>query len=144
MADQAPEPRLTRRHFLGQGFTIMAGCACLPLLYALGGCQRSDSDPASVPLIVPLAMLPLDERTNLEHDGHPIELLRTSSGITARSLRCTHQGCKVRWHEDDQQYICPCHEGKFDAQGEVVYGMPRRPLAVLAVTLQGDVVIVDP
>jgi cytochrome b6-f complex iron-sulfur subunit len=108
----------------------------------LNGCQETDADSAPSSLTVPLAMLPPGQRTNLELDGHPIELLRTENGVTARSLRCTHQGCEVKWEEDAQQYVCPCHEGKFDAHGKVIYGMPTRPLATLAVSIQGDQVIV--
>lgn len=142
MADRMRPVDFPRRRFLGHGFSLLAACSCLPLLQLLGGCQQKSPPPPAESLTVPLAMLPLGQRTNLEHQGKPVELLRTENGVRARSLLCTHLGCKVRWHEDKQQYICPCHEGKFNADGEVVYGMPRRSLATLAVTIAGDEVIV--
>jgi cytochrome b6-f complex iron-sulfur subunit len=135
---------LPRRRFLGQGFGLLGACFCLPLLDLLAGCQQEDGDPAPGPVSVPVAMLSPGKRITVEVAGQPVELLRTESGVTARSLRCTHQGCKVKWHEAEQQYICPCHEGKFDADGQVVYGMPRRPLAVLTARIEGNQVIVDP
>jgi len=97
---------------------------------------------AREPLTISMSDLPLDQRIRFENDGKPVELLRTAEGVTARSLLCTHQGCKVRWYPDKQLYICPCHEGKFDANGDVVYGMPPRPLARLEVTIQNGQVTV--
>ena len=132
-----------RRRFLKNGFRIMAACSCLPLFELLSGCQEEEAPPQTGPLVVPLAMVPEGQRTQVEHHGVPVELVRTGEGVTARSLLCTHQGCKVVWHEDRQLYICPCHEGKFDINGEVVYGMPRKPLNLLKVTVQAGQVIVD-
>jgi Rieske Fe-S protein len=131
-----------RRQFLAAGFRVTAACLCLPLLDLVSGCSQEESAQASEPLTVPLAMVPMGGRTRLDNGGRPVELQRTETGITARSLLCTHQGCKVSWHEDKQLYICPCHEGKYDANGEVVYGMPRKPLSVLAVTVKDGQVIV--
>ena len=41
---------------------------------------------------------------------------------------CTHLGCRVSWHEDQEHYISPCHNGHFDIVGNVVSGPPPRPL----------------
>lgn len=41
---------------------------------------------------------------------------------------CTHLGCRVSWHPDQQHYISPCHDGHFDIIGNVVSGPPPRPL----------------
>jgi Rieske Fe-S protein len=41
---------------------------------------------------------------------------------------CTHLACKVKWHEDTQEYISPCHDGRFDIDGNVTKGPPPRPL----------------
>ncbi len=48
--------------------------------------------------------------------------------VVARSLLCTHQGCEVAWQPDPDHYVCPCHDGRFDAAGSPVYGPPRQPL----------------
>lgn len=45
------------------------------------------------------------------------------------SMTCTHLGCGVRWESDTQRFICPCHNGAFDAQGNVVAPPPEKPLA---------------
>ena len=41
---------------------------------------------------------------------------------------CTHLGCRVSWHSEQQHYVSPCHDGHFDIVGDVVYGPPPRPL----------------
>lgn len=48
----------------------------------------------------------------------------------ALSARCTHKGCEVEWDGDDHQFICPCHNGRFDSQGKRTGGPPRKPLVV--------------
>lgn len=142
MADFPQSTSGDRRGFLKSCFSWMAACFSLPLWNLVTGCNGESQAPASEPLTVPLAMVPVGKRTRLANNGRPVELLRTEEGITARSLLCTHQGCKVRWHEDKQLYICPCHEGQFDSQGNVVYGMPRKPLPVLKVVVQDGLVVV--
>ena len=54
--------------------------------------------------------------------------LREGDKVTALSNRCTHLSCRVTWHEDRREYVCPCHDGYFDAVGKVVSGPPPRPL----------------
>lgn len=49
-------------------------------------------------------------------------------GFVVFSNECTHLGCGVRWDKEARQFLCPCHDGKFDDRGEVVAGPPPRPL----------------
>jgi menaquinol-cytochrome c reductase iron-sulfur subunit len=44
------------------------------------------------------------------------------------SNQCTHLACRVTWKPEDQEYFCPCHNGIFDPNGEVVSGPPPKPL----------------
>ena len=48
--------------------------------------------------------------------------------FTAMSNVCTHLGCRVRWIAESQQFFCPCHNGIYDKQGNVLSGPPPRPL----------------
>jgi menaquinol-cytochrome c reductase iron-sulfur subunit len=41
---------------------------------------------------------------------------------------CTHLSCRVTWHTDQGQYICPCHDGRFSKDGRILSGPPPRPL----------------
>jgi Rieske Fe-S protein len=46
----------------------------------------------------------------------------------AMSNICTHLGCRIRWIADDEQFFCPCHNGVYDKEGNVLAGPPPRPL----------------
>jgi menaquinol-cytochrome c reductase iron-sulfur subunit len=56
--------------------------------------------------------------------------VRTDDGrdFIAMSNICTHLGCRVRWIAEQQQFFCPCHNGVFDKDGNVLSGPPPRPL----------------
>ncbi|MBV8140456.1 MAG: Rieske 2Fe-2S domain-containing protein [Verrucomicrobia bacterium] len=46
------------------------------------------------------------------------------------AANCTHLGCPVRWFEESQLFLCPCHGGAFYADGEHAAGPPPRGLYV--------------
>lgn len=52
---------------------------------------------------------------------------------------CTHLGCTVKWHEDQQRFACPCHSGFFTRQGEIISGPPPRPLRRLEAKVEDGV-----
>ena len=56
----------------------------------------------------------------------------------AMSNTCTHLGCRVRWIEDQQQFFCPCHNARFNKEGEVLAGPPPRPLDRYTVKVEDD------
>lgn len=53
---------------------------------------------------------------------------KSESEVQVFSDICTHLGCRVSWHPDQEHYISPCHDGHFDIVGNVVSGPPPRPL----------------
>lgn len=62
--------------------------------------------------------------------------------MSALSLLCTHTACQVAWEPDREIYRCACHEGFFDADGQVLAGPPERPLRRLPVRVEGEEVVV--
>ncbi|MEZ4865226.1 MAG: Rieske (2Fe-2S) protein [Caldilineaceae bacterium] len=48
--------------------------------------------------------------------------------FVAFSVNCTHLGCPVRWLADARLFMCPCHGGVYNEQGQVVAGPPPRAL----------------
>jgi Rieske Fe-S protein len=142
MKNPTTGPGPSRRRFITGGCRLAATCLCLPLLDLFAGCGPGTEDAPPPPLRVELGSLPLGRRVRFEHDGRPVEIIRTADGVTARSLLCTHQGCNVSWIEADGIYLFPCHDGQFDAQGRPIYGPPREPLRDLAVTVTDTEVIV--
>jgi len=126
-------PAITRRLFLA---------ACLPA----AACARPGAGPGAAPQPAdfPASRFPEGVRVTVSVAGRPVEVVRTASAVTARSLLCTHQGCEVAWSEAANAYLCPCHEGKFDAEGRPKEGPPPKPLAAVAARLDGERVLVGP
>ena len=123
---------LSRRAFLA---------ACAPL----AACARARSEPPGPrPVALPLERFPSGVRITVSISGHPVEVLRSASGVTARSLLCTHQGCEVSWSDSDGVYSCPCHEGRFDAEGRPKEGPPPKPLPTLPARIEGSLLLVGP
>jgi len=53
---------------------------------------------------------------------------KSESDLLALSNRCTHLSCSVNWVEEQQEYVCPCHDAQFDIDGNVNAGPPPTPL----------------
>jgi cytochrome b6-f complex iron-sulfur subunit len=78
------------------------------------------------------------------HRGQKFFIIRDEMGFLALSARCTHLGCMVVWNRDHRMFLCPCHGGKFDAEGRNVEGPPPRPLDALALRMDdGGFLVVD-
>ncbi|NIM92717.1 MAG: Rieske 2Fe-2S domain-containing protein [Anaerolineales bacterium] len=55
-------------------------------------------------------------------------LTENGRDFIAMSNICTHLGCRVRWIDDREEFFCPCHNGVFDKNGQIVSGPVPRPL----------------
>lgn len=61
----------------------------------------------------------------------------------ALSRTCTHLGCSVPWHGEQQQFICPCHGSSFDKRGIVLTPPAIRPLDYFPVKIENGLIRVD-
>jgi len=52
------------------------------------------------------------------------------SALNVLSSSCAHLGCPVRWitREGEGEFLCPCHGGIYNINGEYVAGPPPRDL----------------
>lgn len=48
--------------------------------------------------------------------------------IIAFDPLCTHIECEYEWKNEKKQFFCPCHDGWFDMEGNVLAGPPPRAL----------------
>jgi cytochrome b6-f complex iron-sulfur subunit len=83
-------------------------------------------DPSGKPIIVS-AVLEEGSTIGLAF-GHPTVVIDYKGQLRAFSAVCTHLGCLVQWKKDERIFLCPCHAGKFDANGNVISGPPPKPL----------------
>ena len=75
--------------------------------------------------------------------GRPAVVLQPRVGeYVALSAVCTHLGCIVKWIDESQEFLCPCHAGRFSAGGQVLGGPPPRALDTYPLTLDGDDIII--
>ena len=69
-------------------------------------------------------------------------VLADNEEFVALPAVCTHRHCILEFEEETGQLLCPCHQGVFDLNGNVLGGPPPRPLEVLSVTVKGGIVYV--
>jgi menaquinol-cytochrome c reductase iron-sulfur subunit len=137
--------KLNRQDFLKLGIaavgaTIGAGIGIPAVSYVVGPALKKEGEQNWIQLGA-VAKIPLGEPTLFKYkvktqtgwivDEHEISVyVLTDDGreFAAISNICTHLGCRVRWIADDNEFFCPCHNGIFDKEGNVVSGPPPRPL----------------
>jgi len=127
------ERRTTRRSFLGrllQG-TLLTGVAAVAgsiVAYLFPAAEVSSAlGPRRVKVGRPEDLPPGTGKLTLV-DDEPVWVVHLSSGFAGISAWCTHKGCTIEWQEQRRLFACPCHEGLFDERGNVVSGLPLRPL----------------
>jgi cytochrome b6-f complex iron-sulfur subunit len=127
---------ISRRDFLKlarDGFLTLSG------ILALGGLLRFlDFDPNLAPEtefdLGSADNYPLGSRTVFPEI--PAILIHTESGFSALSLVCTHLGCTLESGADG--FACPCHNSRFDAEGNVTHGPAAKHLQSLRVEVKAE------
>lgn len=65
----------------------------------------------------------------VRHGREPIFVVRTAVGeLIGVAAVCTHLHCVLDFDRSQNRLACPCHEGAFDLNGNVLGGPPPRPL----------------
>ena len=64
--------------------------------------------------------------------------------FVAFAVNCTHLGCPVRWLQDANLFMCPCHGGVFYNDGQPAAGPPPRPLTRYQVRVRDGQVEIQP
>jgi cytochrome b6-f complex iron-sulfur subunit len=122
-------------------------------LWALGGAgalaaylRPPDRNEASAERIVSIGRLDnlrVGEARLVQHGITPFYVLRTdASRVIALSAVCTHMRCILRYDRERHGLLCPCHEGRFDLNGNAISGPPQRALAVYEVSTRAGEVFV--
>jgi menaquinol-cytochrome c reductase iron-sulfur subunit len=139
------EQQISRRNFLGAtvwtlGGLITLGLGVPAIAYIIGpSLERSATDEwlrlgaaAKVEIGVPtLFKLKIQRKAGWIVSEEELAIyVSTENGrtFTAMSNICTHLGCRIRWVTARKQFFCPCHDGVYDKDGNVVSGPPPRPL----------------
>src|ERR1017187_159348 len=49
-------------------------------------------------------------------------------GFIALAQTCTHQGCTIAYDSNSMTFLCPCHGGQYNLNGDVIAGPPPNPV----------------
>lgn len=73
--------------------------------------------------------LEIGEGCIVSNRGQKVALYRRDEQVfIALSPRCKHMGCFVAWNESEKTWDCPCHGGRYSAEGDVLEGPPLKGL----------------
>lgn len=133
-----------RRKFLGiclGGLTASVAVAVgYPLYRYLSPLEKENS---AGKVVVPEQDLPAGGVKFFEYAGSTAVMVRKQGGdLVVLSAVCTHLGCIVQWEKDKQDFLCPCHAGRFTPEGTVISGPPPKPLARIPFVVANGVITV--
>ena len=161
MAEKVKSPKMSRREFtkvvsafLG---SVMGAIMGIPIIgYVIDPALKSQTSDEWVSL-GPLENYPIGipspftftqtkvngwERTTTSYGVYVLR--HSESELKVLSNSCTHLSCRVTWNEGDQSYNCPCHDARFDIEGEVIYGPPPHPLDTFEYKVEEGVLFINP
>jgi menaquinol-cytochrome c reductase iron-sulfur subunit len=143
---------MNRRTFLArivQLFTVFIGALfALPVFRFIRSTFASSATETSYPVGSTSALQDEVTRvqfTRLVRDGWMVRTVeeyvwvrkKPDGSVVVFEPHCTHLGCAYDWNPKAGQFVCPCHGGKFDAQGNRIAGPPPRPLDQFEVKVEG-------
>lgn len=96
--------------------------------------------------VAPLSELtgaqPLARTVSLQHqtgwtevvEAQPVVILPQTQRVL--SAVCPHEGCTVVWRAEDDAFLCPCHDSRFNADGARMSGPAARGLDELPARIE--------
>lgn len=142
--NEQPDNNQQRRTFLGillGGITVtLAAATAWPIFRFLA--PRGGSD-ANKGVRIKKTEVKIGGAHFFNFRGRPAVLLQPQAGhYVALSAVCTHLGCIVKWINDKDEFLCPCHGGRFSNEGKVLGGPPPKPLESYAVNVEDTDLVV--
>jgi len=132
----------SRRQFLGLGLGVLAMSVAGETVWVmLKGLEAGAKAPPQ-PVEVQVGDIPEGGTKDIAYGGDAALVMKSKDGVQVFSLVCTHLGCIVKWHPEDESFSCPCHAASFDKTGRVTGGPPPAPLERLSFKQTGDKIIV--
>ncbi|MDT8424120.1 MAG: ubiquinol-cytochrome c reductase iron-sulfur subunit [Desulfuromonadales bacterium] len=142
---EEPLPTQQRRRFLqmilgalGVALAALFGWPIFRFLLPPGG------DDGGGAISLPRDIVAVGKAHFFDFQGRPAVLIAPAAGeYLALSAVCTHLGCIVKWVADQDEFLCPCHGGRFAPDGRVLGGPPPKALESYVVTVDGDQLLVS-
>ncbi|MDD2581598.1 MAG: ubiquinol-cytochrome c reductase iron-sulfur subunit [Desulfuromonadaceae bacterium] len=127
----------SRRTFLGTCLVAMAAVISAASAYPIWRYLAPRKiNPADVKVGIPVKEVLEGEAKFFDYAGSPAVIVhKRGGGLEVFSAVCTHLGCIIQWEKEKQDFLCPCHGGRFSADGTVTGGPPPKPLNKLPFTV---------
>jgi len=151
--------QISRRKFLGYLIGGISGVIGVVVASPLVGYFLSPAWKKSKSLLTPIARtsdIPIGQPTYVTYeermrDGWFVSTLSKGAWVVTEDGKefvvydphCTHLNCPYYWDKQEQIFHCPCHDGKFDIDGNVIGGPPPRPLDRLEVMVEDDTILLS-
>jgi Rieske Fe-S protein len=68
-------------------------------------------------------------------------VVSSCEGLAVFSATCSHLGCLVNFNKEKQEFVCPCHGGRYDLAGKNIAGPPPAPLTRFPVKMQDSMLL---
>lgn len=136
---------MDRRNFLSWVGVGWLASSLPAVLAACTSAQPKSSDksqnPSGFKAIGAIALL--EKEGKLTGDG--VLVVRNPQDpklLLAVNPTCPHKSCTVEWQSDRKEFVCPCHDSRFAANGAVTQGPADKPLPTYATKIeQGQVLV---
>ncbi|MGB8510404.1 MAG: Rieske (2Fe-2S) protein [Pyrinomonadaceae bacterium] len=104
--------------------------------------------------VAPLASLsgaePLARTVSVEHRAgwsmtrreHVVYVLPQENNRVVLAV-CPHEGCEVDWSADAREFLCPCHDSRFDSGGGRLSGPAVQDLTALPARVNAGILEVQ-
>ena len=139
--DATPIELITRRTFLDYSLigAALAGVGVAGASVVAAAYPPRHRSHARKDVVIPRSRLKGGSAIRFAMGGQSAILVRHAKKYYALSSTCTHKDtCQVEWSPERHQLLCPCHNGAFDVNGNVVDGPPPRPLQSYRVAVIGN------
>jgi cytochrome b6-f complex iron-sulfur subunit len=139
---------MDRRNFLKTSCVLYASGVAGTALF-IESCKKNNTSATpqgpTVNFILDLT-LPANASLNTLNGSvasNGVVVVNTGSSYIAIAQSCTHNGCSVAYNQSGNDFVCPCHGGTFDTNGNVTAGPPPAPLKKYTVVKNGNVLTVS-
>jgi len=69
-------------------------------------------------------------------------LVKHNNSLIALSPVCTHLGCFVNFDRNINEFVCPCHGGRYNIEGKVIKGPPQKNLQRFPIKIKNNKILV--
>jgi len=138
---------MKRRSFLRRSGGLF-GLSLVSTSVIIESCNNAFSNTPQGPNVNFTLDLNQTQNSALKNPGgwvssHGVIVVNNNGTFVAISQTCTHQGCTVSYYKSYNEFICPCHGGTYDINGNVIGGPPPAPLKKYTVEQNGSILTIS-